>query len=218
MYSETPPEKVTTSGARALLQRRRGAAARRSSALRRCAAHGLEQPVDHALDHALEDACRHRQSPIASEHADLRGEAPAGFLDARNAAVARRTTMMRAPTSMAVMSTTAPPSQTAIFEVPPPISTFMTRAALANRARRRARAEGGERGFERVAGADRDELAGLGGEQIADGARVAPAHRDAGQDQRAGVDRVADRRPASSYCASMKTPQRRRRRCVMSSA
>ena len=64
------------------------------------------------------------------------------------------------------------------------------RRVVADRARHRARAVGRHHGLQAVAGADRDELAGLPGKQLADGARIAPAHRDAGEDQRAGVDLV----------------------------
>jgi hypothetical protein len=39
---------------------------------------------------------------------------------------ASSTQTSRAPTSTAVRSTTLPSAQTAIFEVPPPMSTFIT--------------------------------------------------------------------------------------------
>ena len=122
--------------------------------------------------------------------AELGGEAAAGFLDARDAARRRRRQTSRAPTSSAVSSTTSPSTQTAIFEVPPPTSTFITVAS--SRIERAAAPEpcAAMHGFEAVAGADRDHLAGLAREQLADRARVAPAHRDAGEDQRAGVDLV----------------------------
>ena len=54
-----------------------------------------------------------------------------------------------------------PSAQTAILAVPPPTSTLMHRRLVADRARHRARAIGGHGGFQAVAGADRDELAGL---------------------------------------------------------
>ena len=47
---------------------------------------------------------------------------------------------------------------------------------------------GGHHRLETVAGRDRDHFAGLAREQLTDVTRVAPAHRDAGQDQRAGID------------------------------
>ncbi len=50
---------------------------------------------------------------------------------------------------------------------------------------------GRHRRFESIAGADRDEFTGFLGEQFANGARVAPAHGDAGEDQCAGVDLFA---------------------------
>ena len=49
---------------------------------------------------------------------------------------------------------------------------------------------GGHHGLQTVAGRDRDHLAGLARKEFADLAGVAPAHGDAGQDQRAGVDLV----------------------------
>src|SRR5581483_8059349 len=59
------------------------------------------------------------------------------------------------------------------------------------RVRHRARAVRRHGRFQTVAGADRDELARLLGEKLGDGARVAPAHGDAGQNQRAGIDLFA---------------------------
>ena len=53
------------------------------------------------------------------------------------------------------------------------MSTFITRADSRIERAAAPGAEGGERRLEPVAGADRDELAGLGGEQLADRARVA---------------------------------------------
>ncbi len=96
----------------------------------------------------------------------------------------------RAPTSMAVISGTSPFSHTAIFEVPPPMSMFITRAL--SRIERDAAPE--PKAASVVSspspGRNRHELAGLGGEQLADGAGVGAPHGDAGQDQRAGVDLV----------------------------
>ena len=59
------------------------------------------------------------------------------------------------------------------------------------RVRHRARAVSGHRCFQTVAGADRDEFAGFLSEQFGDRASVAPAHGDAGENQRAGVDFLA---------------------------
>src|SRR5262249_31015521 len=61
---------------------------------------------------------------------------------------------------------------------------------VADRARHRPRAVGGHHGLEAVAGRDRDHLAGLARKELADLAGVAPAHGDAGQAQRTGVDLV----------------------------
>ncbi len=55
----------------------------------------------------------------------------------------------------------------------------------------RARTMGSHGRFKAVAGADRDELTGFLGEQLADGAGVAPTHGNAGEDQCAGVDLFA---------------------------
>src|SRR6266568_341405 len=78
-------------------------------------------------------------------------------------------TTRRAPTSTAVRSMTLPPAQTAIFEVPPPMSTFITMA---------------------LSRADRDQLAGLRREEVRDSARVFPPHGDTGENESAGVDLV----------------------------
>ena len=76
-----------------------------------------------------------RRRPSASRlaadlerQARLAGEAAAGFLDRASRGPASSKHTMRAPMSMAVSSTTSPASHTAIFEVPPPMSTFITRA------------------------------------------------------------------------------------------
>jgi SAM-dependent methyltransferase len=61
---------------------------------------------------------------------------------------------------------------------------------IADRARCRARAIGRHHRLQAVTRAYRDELPGLTCEQFTDGARISPPHRDAGQDQRAGVDLI----------------------------
>ena len=63
-------------------------------------------------------------------------------------------------------------------------------AFVADRTSHRAGAVGCHDGFQAVAGAHRHHLAGLPREQFADRTRVASAKRDAGEDQRAGVDFV----------------------------
>ncbi len=61
---------------------------------------------------------------------------------------------------------------------------------VADRARDRAGPVGRQDRLEAVAGAHRHQLARLPREQLADLARIAAAHRDPGEDQRAGVDLV----------------------------
>ena len=61
---------------------------------------------------------------------------------------------------------------------------------LADGAGRGSGTEGGKGSLEPVACAHRHELAGLGREQFADRARIAPARGDAGEDERAGIDQL----------------------------
>ena len=87
-------------------------------------------------------------------------------------------------------SITWPSAQTAIFDVPPPTSTFMT-VAPSRIERATAPEPWAAITVSRLSPADdRDHLAGLAREQLADRAGIAPAHRDAGEDQRAGIDLV----------------------------
>ena len=73
-------------------------------------------------------------SRVASGFAPISRKSPTSAAKRRPASSRRATRpseskdTMRAPMSAAVVSTTSPASQTAILEVPPPISTFMTRA------------------------------------------------------------------------------------------
>ena len=181
---------MSASGARACWQRlepqQRGAALAQGRA-----AHGLEQPLDHALDD-LEEHAVARAIADCERHAGLLGEAPAGFLDARDVAVLVEGDDARADVDGREVDDLAALAHGDLGGAAADIDVHDA-GALADRARGRARAEGGERRLERVAGADGDELARLPGEQLADGAGVAPAHGDAGQDQRARVDRRRDR-------------------------
>ena len=125
-YSETPPEKVIASGGRAL---RSGG--RRSKA------------SVSALTAALESASKRRSAMCSTMRASASGRGltptssamPASCAKRRPASSTRATwprasnETIRAPMSIAVISNTSPASHTAIFEVPPPMSTFMTRAS-----------------------------------------------------------------------------------------
>ena len=93
--------------------------------------------------------------------------------------------------SMADTSWTLPLLQMANLLVPPPMSMFKTTPPDFRRMGYRARTMGSHRRFKAVAGADRDELTGFLGEQLADGAGVAPPHGNAGENQCAGIDLFA---------------------------
>ena len=124
MYSATPPENVTSSigvrdGKRIEPQQARAAGRRRA------AVHRLEQPVRHARGErarGLRRELRARASRSMPSSAAKRR--PASSMRTMRPAGSRQTS--RAPTSSAVRSVTLPSAQTAIFEVPPPTSTFMT--------------------------------------------------------------------------------------------
>ena len=69
------------------------------------------------------------------------------------------------------------------------MSTFITRRSRIEQAAAGG-AEGGQRRLEPIAGAHRHELAGLLREELADRAGVPAPNRDAGEDERPGVDGV----------------------------
>ena len=96
----------------------------------------------------------------------------------------------RAPTSAAVIAITSPLRADRDLDGAAADVDVHHRRLVADRARDRARAVGRHHGLQAVAGAHRHQLAGLRGEELADAARIAAAHRDAGEDQRAGVDLV----------------------------
>src|SRR6266545_3723473 len=174
MYSETPPEKLTTSGLRPL----------RSGASRSKPAASAPRAVLLMISNkwsAMRSTIVFRRSasgfsPIwRTRPTSAANRRPASSIRATRPSASKET--MRAPTSTAVSSAISPASHTAIFVVPPPRSTFITRA------------ESGEGRFERVARAHRNEFPRLGREQLADRPGVAAPDGDAGEDQGARVDR-----------------------------
>ena len=121
--------------------------------------------------------------------AELGAVAPAGVFDARDLSVRLKADQPRADIDRGKIDHLAVGADRDLRGAAADVDIHH-HAFVADRARRRARAVGRHHGFQAVAGADGDELAGLLGEQFADGAGVLPLHRDAGQDQRAGVDLV----------------------------
>ena len=117
-------------------------------------------------------------------------EAAAGLLQPGDAAAADRCRRAAHPTSTAVIGDHRAVVAHRDFRGAAADVDIHHRAAVADRAGDRAGTVGRHHGLQIVAGADRDELAGLAGEQFADPPRVAAPHRDPGEDQRAGVDLV----------------------------
>src|SRR5215471_10272764 len=79
------------------------------------------------------------------------------------------------------MRTTAPSLPNAIKRAPMSM-------ADTSRVRHRTRAMSSHRRFETIAGADGDELSSFLSKQFANSAGVAPPNRDAGKNQRSGID------------------------------
>ena len=115
---------------------------------------------------------------------------------------------MRAPTSTAVRSAISPASHTAILEVPPPISMFMTRADS-----RIERAQAPEPNAARVASSASPALTETNFPACeANSSPIARAllRRTATPVRmRAPVSIASGSTPASSYCRSMKRPSAR---------
>ena len=172
-------------------------------AARRAAAHRLEQLVGHARGERARRLRAQRRAELELD-AELGGEAPAGFLDAHDRAAVVEADEPRADVDRGEVDHLAVGADRDLRGAAADVDVHHRRL-VADRARHRARAVGRHHGLQAVAGADRDQLAGLAREQFADGARVAPAHRDAGQDQRAGVDLVGIDLGVV-VCCSMKAP------------
>ena len=155
---------------------------------RRLPAHRLEQPLRHA---GGQRARRLRRKLLADLEADAvrGGEAAAGLLDARDAAVGIEADQARADVERGDVDHAAFGADRDLRGAAADVHVH-DRGLVADRARHRAGAVRGHHRLQAVAGRDRDHLAGLAREQLADLAGVAPAHRHAGEDQRAGVDLV----------------------------
>ena len=121
--------------------------------------------------------------------AELGGKAPAGLLDAHDAAGVVEADEARADVDGGEVDHLAVGADRDLRGAAADVDVHHRRV-VADRARDRAGAVGGHHGFQVVAGRDRDHLAGLAREQFADLAGIAPAHGDTGQDQGAGVDLV----------------------------
>ena len=125
MYSETPPEKLTASGLRLL---RSGAS--RSKAVVSAPRAGL-LTISNKWSAMRSTIVLKRFAsgfpPISrGSPTSAANRRPASSMRATRPSASKET--MRAPTSTAVSSATSPASHTAIFVVPPPRSTFITRA------------------------------------------------------------------------------------------
>ena len=121
--------------------------------------------------------------------AEVGGETAAGFLDANDASLRVEADEARAHVERGEVGHAAVGADRDLRRAAAHVHVH-DRDPVADRARGRARAVGGHHRLETIAGRDRDHLAGLACEQFADLAGIAPAHGDAGQDQRAGVDLV----------------------------
>ena len=187
MNSDTPPENWICDD-RPFVAERIGAQQALALGLRRAAAHRLEQPVGHQSGDGAALIEREHAAHLQID-AELLAVTPPGFFHAGNLSVRLKTDQPRADIDRGEIDHLAFGADRDLRGAAADVDVHH-HAAVADRARRRARAVSRHHGFQAVAGADGDELAGLLGEQIADGAGVLPLHRDAGEDQRAGVDLV----------------------------
>ena len=172
MNSDTPPENwICATGPRCAS----GSVRRRLDALRcgRAAAHRLEQLVGHQPGQgaALVSVS---MPPDLQIEAQLLAVAPAGVFDARDFPVGLQADQPRADIDRGNVDHLAVGADRDLRGAAADIDIHH-HAFVADRARRRARAIGRHHGFQAVAGAHRDELAGLLGEQVADGAGVGAA-------------------------------------------
>ena len=119
--------------------------------------------------------------------AELRAELPSGLFDARDASLLVGDNQASPDIDRGQIDHLAVGADRDLRRAAADVDIHHRRC-VADGARDRARAVGRHHGFQIVARAHRDQLAGLAREQFADRARVAAAHGDAGQDQRPGVD------------------------------
>ena len=151
-------------------------------------AHGFEQTIGHALDHCVEQGRVGFRADFEKEP-DLRGETPAGFLDTRHASLGVERHDAGADVGCSRLDDVARLADGDFGSSAADIDVHDS-SGFADRTGGTARAEGGERGFERVARAHRYEFSRLGREQISDGARVAAPDGDPGEDERTRIDRL----------------------------
>ncbi len=156
--------------------------------LGRAALHGLEQAVGHAGGEPLRVTRRERRADLELEP-EVRAEPAAGFLQPGDPPGRVGADEARADVDRGDRDHLALGAHRDLGGAAADVDVHHG-GAVADRARDRAGAEGRHHRFEIVAGADRDQLAGLAREQFADLSRIAAADRDAGEDQRAGVDLV----------------------------
>ena len=146
----------------------------------------FEQAVGHAFDHALQTAGRGLRADRQFK-SDLGGEAAARFLEARDDAVLVEGDDARANVHRRHFDHVALFAHGDFRRAAADVDVHHA-VGLADGARRGAGAKRRERGFEPVAGGNGNEFASLRGEQVADGAGVGAPHRDARENERAGVD------------------------------
>jgi hypothetical protein len=121
--------------------------------------------------------------------AELRAETAAGLLDANDAPRRVEANEPRANIERREVGHSAFAADPDLRRAAADVHVH-DRHLAADRARRRAGAVRRHHRLQAVAGRDRDHLSGLPGKKLADLAGIAPAHGNAGEDQRAGVDLV----------------------------
>ena len=150
--------------------------------------HGFEQ----AVGHALRDPPALILGEAAAEgnlHSSLGGEPAAGLLDPRHPTGLVEADDARADVGRGQVDDLAALADGDLRRAAPDVDVHHP-PAVADRTGHRAGAEGGQRRLEPIAGAHRHELAGLLREELADRAGVPAPNRDAGEDERPGVDGV----------------------------
>ncbi len=202
MYSDTPPENVTTSG---------GASLRSGSSRSSAAVASLGERRDAASISRSARRSTRRCTPSGSGTSPMSSASPTSAANRRPASSMRITrpsasnATMRAPTSIAVMSTTSPASHTAIFDVPPPMSRFMTRQRS-----RMERAAAPEPNAASVVSSASPALTDTNlpawSAKRSAIARALRRRTATPVRMRAPVSMVAGTIPAASYCAVMKAP------------
>ena len=154
----------------------------------RSASHRREQAIRHPRSQGARALGRKLRANLEID-AELGAEAAASLLNAHDAANRVEAEQARADVEGGEIDHPAVGADRDFRRAAADVDIHDGRV-VADRARHRARAVGRHHGLQTVAGRDRDHLASLARKEFADLAGVAPAHGDAGQDQRAGVDLV----------------------------